>query len=109
MGKWKDYKDLEDSLSMPELTATLEASRELEQRHNKFLAAIQGVDLDGGQDDVQKIWEDKKAKAFSGGTAENSDDILSLQGINAQKEGFGIGLGLEYSNITNSDNENPWG
>ena len=94
---------------MPEITATLEASRELEQRHNKFLAAIQGVDLDGGQDDAQKIWEDKKAKAFSGGTAENSDDILSLQGINAQKEGFGIGLGLEYSNITNSDNQNPWG
>lgn len=108
MGNWKDYKDLEDSLSMPEITATLEASRELEQRHNKFLAAIQGVDLDGGDNDSQKIWEDKKAKAFSGGATENSDDILALQGVNAQREGFGIGLGLEYSKLNNFDNENPW-
>ena len=32
---------------MPELMATLEVSRELDYTEKKFLAAIQGVDLDG--------------------------------------------------------------
>ena len=31
---------------MPELTATLTAIRERDNNHNKFLAAIQGIDLD---------------------------------------------------------------
>ena len=31
---------------MPELMAVVDASREKESRHHKFLAAIQGIDLD---------------------------------------------------------------
>lgn len=45
MGHWKDYEELENSLSMQELIATLGAMHEKENRHNKFLAAIQGIDL----------------------------------------------------------------
>jgi hypothetical protein len=48
-----------------------------------------------------------KARVFSGGKAANSKDILSLSGINAQKAGFGIGDGLEYSNVSNA--KNPFG
>ena len=97
LGNWKDYQDLEDNLSMPELTAILVAKRKDDTENRKFLAALQGVDLEGGADDAQQIWEDKKAKFFSGGQAENSDDILSLQGLAAQQAGFGIGNGLEYT------------
>jgi translation initiation factor 1 (eIF-1/SUI1) len=81
---------------MPELTATLNAMREAEHREQKFLAAIQGIDLESSSGKGQKEWEDLKSKVFSGGTATDSNDILSLQGHNAAKAGFGIGSGLDY-------------
>lgn len=98
LGIWKDYHELELSLSMPELLATLASKRELDYEEKKFLAAIQGVDLESenGSDRGQKEWEDMKARVFSGGTTSDSNDVLSLQGVNAQKVGFGIGLGLDY-------------
>jgi hypothetical protein len=98
LGIWKDYQELEISLSMPELLATLASKRELDYEEKKFLAAIQGVDLDAenGSDKGQKEWEDMKARVFSKGATSDSNDVLALQGINAQKSGFGIGFGLDY-------------
>jgi hypothetical protein len=98
LGIWKDYQELETSLSMPELMATLEVLRELDYSEKKFLAAIQGVDLDGDKNENkgQKEWEDMKARVFSGGKATDSNDVLALQGVTAQKAGFGIGMGLDY-------------
>jgi hypothetical protein len=83
---------------MPELMATLEVLREIDYSEKKFLAAIQGVDLDGetNKDKGQKEWEDMKARVFSGGKATDSNDVLALQGVTAQKAGFGIGMGLDY-------------
>jgi hypothetical protein len=99
LGIWKDYEELETNLSMPELMATLESKRELDYQEKKFLAAIQGVDLDknSGAEKGQKEWEDMKARVFSGGATSDSNDVLSLQGQNAKKAGFGIGMGLDYS------------
>ena len=101
LGIWKDYEQLELSLSMPELMATLESKRELDYQEKKFFAAIQGVDLDknSGQSSSNK-WEEMKASVFSGGKASNSNDVLALQGVNAQKAGFGIGMGLGYEDLT---------
>lgn len=84
---------------MPELTATLKALRESQYQERKFLAALQGVDLDesASKSEGQTTFEDIKARVFSGGKATNADDILSLQGINAQQAGFGIGMGLDYA------------
>jgi hypothetical protein len=98
LGIWKDYEELETNLSMPELMATLESKRELDYQEKKFLAAIQGVDLDkdSGREKGQKEWEDMKARVFSGGTTGDSNDVLALQGQNAKKAGFGIGMGLDY-------------
>jgi hypothetical protein len=102
LGIWKDYQELEISLSMPELMATLEVSRELDYTEKKFLAAIQGVDLDKNSESGrgQKEWEDMKARVFSKGQTSDSNDILSLQGPTAQKAGFGIGMGLDYEDLT---------
>ena len=99
LGIWKDYQELEESLSMPELMVTLASKRELDYEEKKFLAAIQGVDLDGATnpDKGQKEWEDMKARVFSKGATSDSNDVLSLQGQNARKVGFGIGMGLDYS------------
>jgi translation initiation factor 1 (eIF-1/SUI1) len=84
---------------MPELVATLDATRSVEERKNKFSAAIQGIDLGSGSEDGkgQKEWEDMKSRVFTGGAVKDSRDITSLQGQNAKKVGFGINNGLEYS------------
>ena len=88
---------------MPELTAILLAKRENDYEEKKFFAAIQGVDLDGenGKERGQKEWEDMKARVFSGGSSKDSNGIVSLQGQNAQKAGFGINNGLEYASVKN--------
>ena len=46
LGHWKDYDELESSLSMPELAATLKAIYDTENRRQKFMAALQGVDIE---------------------------------------------------------------
>ena len=98
LGIWKDYDELERSLSMPELMITLSIGRELNYDEKKFLAAMQGVDLDKNAQ-KSNAWEEMKARVFSGGQAANSKDIVALQGVNAQRAGFGIGLGLNYEKI----------
>lgn len=95
LGIWKDYDELESSMSMPEIMATLKVKRDLDYGQKKFLAAMQGVDLDKASG-KENAWEDMKARVFSKGSATGSNDILALQGANAQKAGFGIGMGLDY-------------
>jgi len=101
LGAWKDYEDLEKSLSMSELFITISSKRELDYQEKKFLAAMQGVNLDEqiNPDRGQKEWEDLKARVFSKGQASDSKDILALQGQNARSAGFGIGYGLDYEDL----------
>jgi len=98
LGIWKDYQELELSLSMPELMATLNAKRQADYEHKKFLAAIQGVDLE--KDNKQDKWQEMKAREFSKGRTSIGNDVTALQGPNAQKAGFGIGMGLDYQDMT---------
>jgi hypothetical protein len=86
---------------MPELVAILEAKQKEENDNRRFLAAMQGVDLDkdSNSSNGQDAWERIKAKAFNGGKTTNPDDIVSLQGSAAQRAGFGIGEGLDYEVI----------
>jgi hypothetical protein len=98
LGIWKDYSELEESLSLSEIIAIISSKRDLDYQEKKFFAAIQGVDLEDSNDSDrgQKEWENMKARVFSGGATNDSNDILALQGQNAQKVGFGIGIGLDY-------------
>jgi len=100
LGIWKDYEQLELALSMPELTATLKSKRDLDYQEKKFLAAIQGVDLDkqSGKDKTN-AWEEMKARVFSGGQTSDPNDITSFQGVKAQQNGFGIGMGIGYQDL----------
>jgi hypothetical protein len=98
LGIWKDYEELETSMSLPEITATLNAKRELDYQEKKFLAAIQGVDIEK-QSGEQDAWERMKARVFSGGQTSDANDIVAFQGANAEKAGFGIGLGLSYEKV----------
>lgn len=98
LGIWKDYSELEASLSLSEIMAIISSKRELDYQEKKFFAAIQGVDLEDSDDSErgQKEWENLKARVFSGGATNDSNDVLALQGQNAKKAGFGIGMGLDY-------------
>lgn len=102
LGIWKDYEELETSMSMPELVATLNAKKDSEYQERKFFAAIQGIDLDkqSGKNDE---WEKMKAKVFSKGKTADPNDILAYQGATAEKAGFGIGMGINYEDLTKKD------
>jgi hypothetical protein len=98
LGIWKDYEELEVSMSLPEITATLNAKRELDYQEKKFLAAIQGVDIEK-ESGEQNAWEKMKARVFSGGQTSDANDIVAFQGATATKAGFGIGMGLSYEKV----------
>jgi hypothetical protein len=99
LGIWKNYEELESSLSIPELMAVIGSKRELDYEEKKFLAAIQGVDIDKGAN-KQNEWENLKARVFSKGKTSDGNDVLALQGATAKKAGFGIGFGLDYEDLT---------
>jgi hypothetical protein len=58
----------------------------------KFLASLQGVDLEEKQEDTS--FEDIRRRAL--GVTASADDVVSLQGSFADEAGFGIGAGLGY-------------
>lgn len=86
---------------MPELTAILSAKRDQDYNEKKFLAALQGVDLDKSarntNDELQKVI-DRAKQRVGAATGNNVDpnDITSLKGKAAANAGFGIGMGLDY-------------
>jgi hypothetical protein len=80
---------------MPELINTFKAMRKTEDEKRKFLASLQGVNLDEEEQQEGKSFEDVRRKAL--GINASSEDVLSLQGPLAQEAGFGIGMGLGYS------------
>jgi len=65
-------------LSVEELLLTLNAAYDKEARYNKFMAALQGVDMEENNKDPE------------------ARDITKLTGSQAQQAGFGIGVGLGY-------------
>jgi len=102
LGIWKNFDELESSLCMSELMTILESIRELDYNEKKFLAAMQGVDLDeasGKSKEEVDPWEAMKARVASNGATSDPNDIISYQGQRAAKAGFGIGMGLDYEVI----------
>ena len=95
MGTWRNYQDLEESLSMPELLQTIESMQEKERQDKIFLASLQGVDLKDEQEEKGPTFEDIRLRAM--GIEATTDDVVSLQGSMAAEAGFGIGAGLGYS------------
>lgn len=65
-----------------------------ETEKRKFLASIQGIELDGGEQEESKSFEDVRRKAL--GITADATDVVSLQGQFASEAGFGIGAGLGY-------------
>lgn len=96
IGAWRNYEELETSISMPELVLLLETKRKLDYEDKKFLGAIQGVDIE--ENKKEDAWEEMKKRILYKGR--DANDITNLTGAKAKKAGFGIGNGLEYEEIT---------
>jgi len=97
LGIYKDYEELESSLCLQELLAVINMRRDLDYEEKKFLASIQGIDIEKGNKTTNvDPWEAMKARVFSKGKTDNPNDITSFQGPKAAKAGFGVGMGIDY-------------
>jgi len=85
LGRWKNYEELENSLSLEELMATVEAIRSKDNNDKKFVAAINGVDLEENDQEI-------------------SNDITDLNSARvASSEGFGLNEGLGFMQMGESE------
>jgi hypothetical protein len=80
---------------MPEMVQTFKSMQKTESEKRKFLASIQGVELNESSNNEEgSSFEDIKRRAM--GINTSADDVVSLQGSFASDAGFGIGAGLGY-------------
>jgi hypothetical protein len=80
---------------MPELVQTFKAMQKTEEDKRRFLASIQGIDLNENKEEEGTTFDDIQRRAL--GIEASGDDVVSLQGTFAAQAGFGIGAGLGYS------------
>jgi len=64
LGIWKNIEDLEMNISLDELKVILDAARDRDYRNQRFMAAIQGIDIDkGAKEDAAEALERVKMRA----------------------------------------------
>lgn len=89
LGQWKNFEEMEDNLSLPELNAVLNAAREQEYNRRKFAAALKGVDLEesSSQESAEERFEriKRQAQALASGKSETEIEFSDL----------GIGVEIE--------------
>jgi hypothetical protein len=81
-GNWKNFQELEDNMSMPEIEAVLKAGRERQENINRFNAAIKGINIDEDGDTLtaaDKVEEMKRrAEARAAGKSDDEFDMNEL-------------------------------
>ena len=78
------------------MVQTFKAMQKTEGDKRKFLASLQGVDLNEDNEE-EKTFDDIRRKAL--GINASADDVVSLQGSFASEAGFGVGAGLGYIEV----------
>lgn len=63
------------NISLPELELILKESRDREHRHNKFLAALQGVDLDANQESAEDKFKKAQQRAQAVLEGKSSEEV----------------------------------
>jgi len=81
MGAWKSIREMEEELTLEELYALIDGMHRTEHRHNRFAAALQGVDLDkdNKQDDAFDRLKMKAAAELAG--KDEDEFVLNMIGI----------------------------
>jgi len=93
LGIWKNFNELEENMSMPELISVVNAMTEKDFEDKKFFAQIEGIDIDSGSSNG-KTFEDIRREAL--GDDPTTNDIINLKGKLAKETGFGVDQGLMY-------------
>lgn len=74
LGKWKSFEELEENISLPELSATLDALRERDHQDKRFAAGLQGIDLDEGSgnkaEEIKKRGQERALRELQGHSQE---------------------------------------
>lgn len=85
-GGWKNIIEMEDTLTVDELYLLVEAIHRKESRHNKFMAALNGVDLDkeSGESDFERV--QIRAQAALAGKSEEHFVLENIIGIDIDED-----------------------
>lgn len=99
LGRWKNFDELEELLTLKELEAIIEALREQKQSDQRFAAALQGVNLNENEGEETGDAIVRKAEAeIARRTGKTPDGVPEdLATLGSSKEGFGVGMGLGYA------------
>lgn len=81
LGIWKNFDELEESLSLPELELLLNKARERREQEMRFTAGLQGVDLDEGKVDEKRAEIERRAQARIAGVDENGIETMEFADI----------------------------
>ena len=65
MGNWKNYEELEESLSMPELIQTLKSFKKQKSEDRKFAAGLKGIEINIDEDE-EEVQEGKSDVDYFG-------------------------------------------
>lgn len=85
LGQWRNFAEMEENLSLPELEAILDASRKKEHARNRFAAALKGVNIDEDEDSEESTFERVEIRGKA-----------RLAGVSADQLEFEeLGFGLE--------------
>lgn len=74
LGQWRNFDELEMNLSLPELEAILDAERKRQYAHNKFMAALKGINLDSDAANEEDPFERAVAKAHALAEGKSTDE-----------------------------------
>jgi hypothetical protein len=94
LGAWKNFDELEESLTLVELTELDKSIAQTEWRLQRVIAATVGAELPDPYGEASITVDDVRRRAM--GDDPDHNDIVGLQGEIAAQEGFGLGLGLGY-------------
>ncbi len=92
LGHWKNFDELEESLTIEEMNAIIQASRDQEMRNWEFQASLKGIDLkkDKKNDRFDEIKKRAEARLYEelGEDYHNPDRELTLEemGIKVESE-----------------------
>lgn len=78
-GAWKNFEEIEEELSLPELLQILESYREIEHNRFRAMAALKGIDLDAesnAEADFERV--KRQAEARLRGVTEEQIELAQI-------------------------------
>lgn len=85
-GNWKNFEEMEETISLPELNALAKSIWDSKENDRVFQAALQGIDL----------YENRYTPDDEDDEEAYRNDIAQMGPYKAQLQGFGVGMGLGY-------------